>query len=786
MRASSHLWQSDRGPRAGQLLLWSLLASLTASIVLFGGYLALADWRYRLAGDVTAAAVLLVWLILAVRDVTLLPSTRLMPAVVACLLAFGISTVASTNVRLSAEMLGYAVLLALLYLLLVRLMSDSFWRPRFGALVVVLMLVIGTVYIGVTLLSWVRWWELIGRITLPPLRPAYGGLAYGSPNIVAALLLTLGATASAVLGWSTRLRQFIAGALIVLVGSVVAVTGSRGAWLGAAVGVVTLASAWVLVASNRRRLTSVVLRVPRRFRLGFAFLLLLTGVAAFFALRSRLTLADYGLRQTFFEVSLGMFQSSPITGIGPGMWPVQRALFTSQTGVDFWNPHAQSVYLQTVAEFGVVGVIAAIIVVACLVWVVRDGIRSQSAERRRVGYATLFVLAAMATQQTVDFFANVPALLVALAIPVAWLDATASEPPWARIAAGRWRLPARPVALTMAGVVLVVAAGLIRIESVAATSNRGIALGESGDWASALPILESAARADPDVPFYWFRVGLAAANTGQHAVAREAFTRSAEMDGLAVAWIDLAAEDLAAGDRASAAKHVGQGERLGWQDAAAMVAAADVRERLGNREMAVEDARYAIQDAPSLASDADGWSMVLPGTPLDELVDGALAELDRRRATFGDVTADSTQGAIAVFASRAEVAIAASDELRKDGVPAEVARVPTVAERAWAGDMAAVQHLEQIARDWPANNSAISWLALLAQRSGDVEASARYRWQALLNSPFAINSAWSLVISGWTPTASVRAAPTGQYASAYRRAPLGLKTTQALPTLEQY
>ncbi|MGE5290668.1 MAG: O-antigen ligase family protein [Micromonosporaceae bacterium] len=762
-----------------------MIASLLASLALFGGYLVLADWRYRLAGDVIAAAVLLVWLVLAARDTTFLPSTRLMPAVVACLLAFCISTLASANVRLSAEMLGYAVLLVLLYMLLVRLMTDAFWRPRFGTLIVVLTLVIGSVYMGVTLLSWVQWWDLVGRITMPPLRPAYGGLAYGSPNVVAALLLTLGATASAVLGWSTRLRRISAGVLVALVGSAVAVTGSRGAWLGAVVGIVTLASAWVMVASNRRRLTAAVSRVPPRLRLGIALLLSFAAVVVFFALRSRLSLADYGLRQTFFEVSLGMFQSSPITGIGPGMWPVKRALFTSQTGVDFWNPHAQSVYLQTIAEFGAVGVVAAFIVVSCLVWVVRDGIRSPSPERRRVGYATLFVLAAMATQQTVDFLANVPALLVALALPVAWLDATASEPPWARIV-GRWRLPARPVALAMASAVLVVAAGLIRIESVAATASRGIALGESGDWASALPALELAARADPDVPIYWFRLGLAAANTGQHALAREAFARSTEMDGLAVAWMDLAAEDLAAGDSASARSHVIQGERLGWQDAAAMVAAADVRHRLGDREMAVRDAGYAIQDAPSLASDAAGWAMILPGIPVDELVDSSLADLDRRRATFGSVAADSTRGAIAVFASRPAVATEATDELRSDGVPADVAGVPTVAERAWAGDGAAVTDLEDIARDWPANNGAISWLALLSERSGDLVAVARYRWQAMINSPFAVNSAWSVMISAWTPVASLRAAPTGQYASAYRRIPVALKTTRALPALEQY
>ena len=49
----------------------------------------------------------------------------------------------------------------------------------------------------------------------------------------------------------------------------------------------------------------------------------------------------------------------PLTGQGPGSWAPDRIAFTDASEIDYYIPHAHNVPAQTLAEFGLVGVVAA-------------------------------------------------------------------------------------------------------------------------------------------------------------------------------------------------------------------------------------------------------------------------------------------------------------------------------------------------------------------------------------------------------------------------------------------
>ena len=99
--------------------------------------------QWRIASLVMIVIALLAWLVAAVRDPAWRPRTVLWPAFAASLVAFAISSATSWNPRLSLEYAAYAVICTALYLLLVRLLADPWFRSRLGGLTVLLTAAIG-------------------------------------------------------------------------------------------------------------------------------------------------------------------------------------------------------------------------------------------------------------------------------------------------------------------------------------------------------------------------------------------------------------------------------------------------------------------------------------------------------------------------------------------------------------------------------------------------------------------------------------------------------------------
>ncbi|MCI0583587.1 MAG: O-antigen ligase family protein, partial [Chloroflexi bacterium] len=315
-------------------------------------------------------------------------------------------------------------------------------------------------------------------------------------------------------------------------------------------------------------------------------------------------------RATFAVGAVRMFGESPIVGTGPGTWVVQRLAYTEVDEPDVYIPHAHNIEVQTLAEQGLVGAAAGLVVVAFLVRLVRDGMRDPDPLRRRMGWGAFAGLAYFGFHQLLDFYANMPAALFAAAIPVAYLDAT-SRPTMRTVDTDADRRPvttlrrARPLARAGA-VVVALAAGALALQEVPALqAGQAVELADRGDWESADDLARRAAAAEPDIGSYAMTAGLTAARAGDHAAALVWFERVARRDDLPEAWLNLAAEQAELGDVPTALESLRATARLGRQRPAVAMATAELALRLGVRDLAVEMIASAIERSPTIA--ADPW-----------------------------------------------------------------------------------------------------------------------------------------------------------------------------------
>ncbi|MEO8468039.1 MAG: O-antigen ligase family protein, partial [Chloroflexota bacterium] len=415
----------------GRIIAWVGIAMLSVYLVFFGGgWFGLYVAELRLASVILAGLAVLVWVIVAWRSAAWRPRSHLLPAIAVALGSMALSTATSRYPRQSIEYLGYAIVLAALYLLLVRLLAHPFFRARMGPFTVGMAIVLGIAYAVANLVHWVAWWGIVGRFTLPPLRPESESLTFGNPSTVLTIVLLFSISSFAVIGLSGRSSRIVLGLITLLAAFATFASGSRAGWL--AIGITGLVMFVLLATSADRQRQARTVAVQWSATIRSRVVLGIVGLGAIGAfiklaptLTRRLTEGGADLRFNYLLAAERMFAEAPLVGTGPGTWVIQRVHYTFAPETDYYIPHAHNIYVQTFAELGLVGVAAGIVLVASLVLLVRDAIRDEDPTRRRWGWAAAVAMTYVAAHQILDFYANMPSILYAAAIPIAWLDATA-------------------------------------------------------------------------------------------------------------------------------------------------------------------------------------------------------------------------------------------------------------------------------------------------------------------------------------------------------------------------
>ena len=432
-----------RAPRSATQERWAHLPTLARTtfvllalyaVILGGSWVGIYWVSLRVASLALVTTALLVWLIVAWRRPQWRPSTAMWPALALPPLALGLSALSSPFQRLGLEYVAWATLLVALYLLLVRFLAWPFVRARVGAVAATLGLALAAIYIGWVVVLWIEWWALTGVEAAPPLRPLFLGLTWGNPSAVLTVQVLLLAIAAAGLGTATRRARAALAVLAVMTLLVIVMSGSRAGWLalaGALIVVVGIRAApelWRRATSLRAGLTRALgdRRTQVSLVLGgilgaILIVLFLPGVLA------RFETGGDGGRPVYYAVALRMFVESPLLGLGPGSWAARRPAYTEAGELDYVVPHAHDIYLQTAAELGIVGLTVGAVALACIVWLVIGAIRGDRPGRRRWAWAGAFALVYLGLHSVLDFYANMPAVLLLAAVPIALLDATAER-----------------------------------------------------------------------------------------------------------------------------------------------------------------------------------------------------------------------------------------------------------------------------------------------------------------------------------------------------------------------
>jgi O-antigen ligase len=726
----------------GRFIGWAAIAILATYCLFIGGAWAATYYTdLRVLALIPAFAVVAGWIIVAIRDPAWRPRTVLGPGFAAAFTAFAIGTVTSRYPRFSVEYLALAVLLTALYLILQRLMASPFFRPRLIGFAAMAAVATGIAYIAVVVPHWITWWGLIGHLAAPPLRPFFESLTFGNPSAVMTASVLLTTPAVAHLAGGSRGRRAASIGLVGLAAIVTILSGSRAGWLAVGAATLIVGALWLAVPDHRSSLVALARsRSTRIIAVPLLTVAVAVAVVAGPGLLLRATAGGDGARPTYYAVSIRMFQSSPLVGTGPGTWVPQRIAYTQPGETDYYIPHAHSIYLQTLAEFGIVGLLGGLGVVIALGRLLFGAIRDADPARRRMAWAALFATVYFAAHQVLDLYVNAPAILFAFAIPIAWLDATAPEGMtgptrrWVRAVPGKLGVGGR---IAGVGTIVAAAAFLGWSESGALLMSRGTDLLNERKPMEALEPLAAAVRADPAMPPYQLALGLALADTGDLKGAEARFSMSATMDGLPEAWLNLAAVRARLGDGATVDEALVQALRLGNQQAGVAMGAGVVELQLGKTDAAVRSFAGALLLNPTLAGDPWWTSDPARAVIWPNVLEVAFGQASATsRFVLALETGDSTGAASA---------IAAMDD-------SETAATSDIVLAAWNGDADALARIQARARQRPLDMTVINWCALLLRRSGDTEAAARYAtWAETVNGDSSIGGYEMRVVTDGQP-----------------------------------
>jgi len=699
----------------GRLLAWAAIVVLAFYFVfLGGGWVGIHSVDLRTTTTYLVAGMFAVWAVVMIRRPAWQPRSHLTPAFVVALAVFAIGTVLSRQPRLGLDYLAYAVLLTGLYLLLVRLLADPWFRPRMLNLFVLLAAIIGAWYVQAVVAKWIEWWGLVGHLAPPPLRPEFEYLTFGNPSAVLTMSVLLTIPAVVWIGAAARGRAIATAALIVLCLVVSLLSGSRAGWLAMAVAIWVTGAAWLAVAENRASVARLIR--SRAIRLGLAggaVAAAVVGVAFLPGILSRAGAGGEGLRLSFVTNALQMFSESPIHGTGPGTWVAQRVAYTPPTATDYYIPHAHNVVAQTLAEFGLLGIAAGAFAAILVGGLVLRAIRSGDPRRRLLGWGTVLAGIYFATHNLLDFYPSLPPALFAFAIPIAWLDATnpgEANPGPSPNGRARWAIPA------VGAVAIAVSTGwLLWSESQAAIHDRAVVAINAGRYDDALPDARAAVAADPGIAAYHLTLGLAAENAGHADEAADAFRQAAALDDLPDAWLGLADAEIRLGDQGAARDAVHEALRVGFQQPAIIVPAAGLLNSLGEKALANDALEEALVLAPSLGSDPT-FRALIDGDPA--------VVIDRAIADLGGST------------SAVELALRTGETDKARQLAAQLGgndrEVMALVIKAWDRDATAKASLETFAHAHPFDDLSLGWTARFARRDGDVAAADGFeRWANL-------------------------------------------------------
>jgi O-antigen ligase/tetratricopeptide (TPR) repeat protein len=547
------------------------LAAAAAVWAYVGWDSALWDPRFQLALHVAAAAA-----IAGMAGLTLLgrklPRTRIDLPILVLLAAFAVASLSAWNPGLSAQALGGIVATAAM--LPVALLALRH-RPGWTGLIVCLPIIGLSLGALVVMIGRRVAWVAAEGPGLPPIRLAHEGTPFGSVAVPPFIILA--AIPVALQVPDRRLRAALVAGLAVVGVPLTLLSGSRSAWIAMTVAAIVLGA-------------PMLGRVGPPWRWGArGFVLAAAGLAVAAAglvvVGGRLLEASSLVYRTdLWRDTLTAWSVDPVLGIGPGSMPYAREAAAPPLSIPVAQPHSHNVFLGILGDAGILGLLAALLLMVVFVWVAGPWrLRSLPA---RAAFAILAGLSVGMLFEDLTFLPNFN-LLVMLLVAICLTDAAAVS----------WR-PIRPPRLAWAGACAggLALAGTMLVGDASAVAYRGgMDAVAAGDWATAGARLAMAVRLDPWQPTGWKSLAVVADRNGRSALARASASRAVTLNpGDAASWTNLALLCLDAGDLACARSAADRGVATSTAPALVLINAAQVYERLGDPAAADEAYRLSL------------------------------------------------------------------------------------------------------------------------------------------------------------------------------------------------
>ncbi len=464
--------------------------------------------------------------VLAMRGVPL-PRTPLDTPILALLAAFALATASAMNHGMSLRAMGSITAFALalpIALLAIR------HRPSWVGLITSMPVLVLAAPALVVLLSRRLDWILAGAPGLPPLRLPGEGTPFGSVAVPPFVIWSAWALAGLI--EAPEWRRAIRIGLVVVGIPLTILSGSRSAWLAIRAAALVGGLPWAWSQRHRLRLRAASAGRPVLLAIGA-----LVAVAVLAALVvPRLTaVTSLIYRVALWRDTLAAWQTDPLLGIGPGFMPYARQAAAADFTFPVRQPHSHNLPLGVLGDAGVVGLMAAVVLVGVAAWVAGPW-RSRTA----TGGAAAIVLIGIGVGglfEDLTFLPNFNLLVIAL-LAVALTDANAVR--W--IAAPSPRATRGRLAATGAGVIgIVLLASMVTADAGAVAYRQGEDAAKAERWAAATGRYERSAAIDPWHPATPKALAITAAADGRWEVARGAAEDAvARNPGDGASWTNLA------------------------------------------------------------------------------------------------------------------------------------------------------------------------------------------------------------------------------------------------------
>ncbi|HWQ47102.1 MAG TPA: O-antigen ligase family protein, partial [Longilinea sp.] len=453
-----------------------------------------------------------------------------------------------------------------------------------------------------------EFWQSTGSFSLPPLPYRLIGIL-GHPNALMGLV-NLCAPVALIVFFQNRYRLAKAAAAAWLLLFLIAIpfSSSRGGWMGAAASFGLLALwglwlwkpwsrikklpvwGWVLAGTGGLGVVSAGVYAAYRFWVAFA---------AHPSHGSSL----FGGRSEMWEAAWVLFRQNILTGIGPGRYAFGFLQVMSSTPPAYWPSHSHGLLVQTAAEFGLLGLLVGLALLAALiVWMI-DSYRKLPLDLKWTGRAVFVGLLAFCVQMIVDDFTFWMSIMVPVVILLAWMGSSSGGVKQFHIKASLGWL-CMPV-----GIVLVIVGWVCWTY---APLNDVLEKAQDGEWDQAAASAAFSAERDTHLAFYQFEAGVAYAQAyGQNQNSLYLNNAIGYLESsvalepsISQAWADLGVLYSQAGLMDQAVEALLQAESLAHNEPSYPLNLAIIYESMGETTLAELFYTRVLELSP--------WSVTLP------------------------------------------------------------------------------------------------------------------------------------------------------------------------------